>query len=73
MPAQSPEQRRSAGVALAAKRGRFPVERLTGAAKQMHDTMDAAQLSAFARSAPRPSKGQSAPIYARKTGESSTS
>jgi len=48
MPAVSEKQRRAAGMALAAKRGRTPVSHLVGAAKQMHDAMTEKQLEDFA-------------------------
>lgn len=35
MPAKSKKQRLAAGVALAAKRGKIPMSKLKGAAKQM--------------------------------------
>jgi len=49
MPAESEEQRRAAGMALAAKRGQIPVEQLQGAAKQMYDSMSEAQLVDYAK------------------------
>ena len=49
MPSESHKQRRAAGMALAAKRGKIPVSRLTGAAKQMYKSMTEEQLEEFAR------------------------
>lgn len=49
MPAVSAAQRAAAGAALAAKRGRRSRESLTGAARQMFDSMSAKQLEEFAR------------------------
>ena len=39
MPAQSEEQRKAAGMALAAKRGKLDPKTLQGAAKQMFEGM----------------------------------
>lgn len=47
MPATSEKQRRAAGVALAAKRGKIPLGKLKGAAKGMSQ-MNEQQLSEFA-------------------------
>ena len=49
MPAVSEEQRKAAGVALAAKRGEIPVSELKGAAKSMYNSMTIAQLRDFAK------------------------
>jgi len=49
MPAKSEKQRRAAGMALAAKRGKVSPRRLLGAAKQMYLDMTEAQLEDFAR------------------------
>jgi len=47
VPAKSKSQQRAAGMALAAKRGEIPVEKLRGAAKTMFK-MTVAQLEEFA-------------------------
>lgn len=49
MPAESEAQRKAAGMALAAKRGEIALSRLTGAARQMFDSMTEVQLADFAR------------------------
>lgn len=49
MPAESPEQQRAAGMALAAKRGEIPVSDLKGAAKDMYNSMSEEQLRELAR------------------------
>lgn len=49
MPAKSEDQRKAAGMALAAKRGRVPVKNLKGAAKSMYDSMSMSELMKFAR------------------------
>ena len=49
MPAKSKAQQRAAGAALAAKRGKIPVRMLTGAAKEMYESMTEEQLEEFAR------------------------
>jgi hypothetical protein len=49
MPAKSERQRRAAGAALAAKRGKISPRKLVGAAKQMYLDMTEAQLEDFAR------------------------
>lgn len=48
MPAKSPEQQKAAGMALSAKRGKTPVSKLKGAAKQMYNNMNEKQLRDFA-------------------------
>ena len=48
MPAKSEKQRRAAGMALAAKRGKVSPHKLVGAAKQMYLDMTEAQLEDFA-------------------------
>jgi hypothetical protein len=48
MPAVSKSQQKAAGMALAAKRGEIPVKSLKGAARDMYDSMTAAQLEDFA-------------------------
>jgi hypothetical protein len=48
MPAVSKAQQRAAGVALAAKRGKIKPSRLTGAAREMYETMSEAQLEDYA-------------------------
>ena len=48
MPATSKAQQSVAGMALAAKRGQIPVERLKGAALKMYHSMTEAQLVEFA-------------------------
>lgn len=48
MPAKSKEQRRAAGMALAAKRGEIPKGKLKGAAKSMAK-MDEKSLRHFAK------------------------
>jgi hypothetical protein len=50
MPAKSGRQQRAAGAALAAKRGEASPRALKGAAKQMYQSMSAAQLRDFAKS-----------------------
>jgi len=48
MPAESEKQRRAAGMALAAKRGKLDPRKLFGAAKQMYDSMSADELEKMA-------------------------
>lgn len=48
MPAESEAQQMAAAIALAAKRGKYPVNKLRGAAKQMYDSMSVKQLEEFA-------------------------
>jgi len=48
MPAESEEQRRAAGMALAAKKGEVPVEQLQGAALEMYNSMSVDQLTDYA-------------------------
>lgn len=48
MPAKSGRQRRAAGMALAAKRGKIPMSKLKGAAKSM-SKMSEQDLSDFAK------------------------
>jgi len=49
MPAKSEAQRRAAGAALSAKRGKTSPKTLKGASKQMHDSMTEKELEDFAR------------------------
>jgi len=56
MPAKSERQRRAAGAALAAKRGKISPRKLVGAAKQMYLDMTEAQLEDFARKTEKPKK-----------------
>ncbi len=44
MTGSSQEQENAAGMALAAKRGEISKEQLSGAAREMYDTMTEAQL-----------------------------
>jgi len=48
MPAVSEQQQKAAGLALAAKRGEIDPKTLTGAAKQMYESMTAKQLEEYA-------------------------
>ena len=48
MPAKSKAQQMAAGTALAAKRGELKVSELTGAAKEMYESMSEKQLEEFA-------------------------
>ncbi|WP_029056762.1 DUF3008 family protein [Stappia stellulata] len=48
MPAKSQAQQKAAGAALSAKRGEMDPSDLTGAAREMHETMTETQLEAFA-------------------------
>ena len=48
MPAQSKAQQRSAGAALAAKRGETKVGDLQGASKDMYDSMSEDELEDYA-------------------------
>ena len=48
MPAVSEEQRRTAGMALSAKRGKTPVSDLKGAAKDMYNSMSEEELEKMA-------------------------
>lgn len=62
MPAQSKQQQKAAGLALAAKRGKVPFSQLKGAAKQMAKSMTKAQLKEFAgtkrKGLPRKKRGK---------------
>ena len=49
MPAKSEAQRRAAAMALQPKRGNISVSQLTGAAKQMYDSMTLAELEEYAQ------------------------
>ena len=49
MPAKSERQRKAAALALAAKRGKVPVSKLKGAAKQMYFSMNEKELRDFAK------------------------
>jgi hypothetical protein len=51
-------QRRAAGVALAAKRGKIPKSRLRRASKQMEESMTEEQLRAKARKPKRRKRGR---------------
>lgn len=48
MPAESAAQAKAAQMALAAKRGKIDPAELTGAAKQMYESMTIPQLEEFA-------------------------
>ena len=48
MPAKSKAQQKAAGAALAAKRGEMEKSDLTGAAREMYDSMSENQLEDFA-------------------------
>lgn len=48
MPARSAAQQKAAGAALSAKRGDTPKSALTGASKQMVESMSEKQLEEFA-------------------------
>jgi hypothetical protein len=48
MPARSKVQQAAAGLAYAAKKGEVPVHMLTGAARQMYNSMSTKQLKEFA-------------------------
>ncbi|HZD24929.1 MAG TPA: DUF3008 family protein [Alphaproteobacteria bacterium] len=48
MPAQSKQQQKAAGAALAAKRGETKVSELQGASKDMYDSMSESQLEDMA-------------------------
>lgn len=48
MPAKSGNQRRAAGMALAARRGEMPMSRMKGAAGEMAKSMTVKQLREFA-------------------------
>lgn len=52
MPAKSQNQEMAAGIALAAKEGKFPINRLRGASKSMYDSMSSQELRKYA-STPR--------------------
>ena len=49
MPAESEEQRKAAGMALAAKRGKIPKSQLKGASLQMYEDMSEEQLTHYAK------------------------
>lgn len=49
MPAESEAQRRAAGLALSAKRGNTDPKTLTGAAKQMYESMSEQQLADYTK------------------------
>lgn len=61
-PAKSKSQAKSAGMALAAKRGEIPVSKLRGSAKSMYDSMSASQLAEYAgtkhKGLPKKKKGR---------------
>lgn len=48
MPAESKQQQKAAGLALAAKRGKVSFSQLKGAAKKMAQSMSKKQLEEFA-------------------------
>lgn len=50
MPAKSKAQQKAAGAALAAKRGEKDKDELTGAARDMYESMSEDQLEDFAES-----------------------
>ena len=50
MPAKNEKQRRAAGMALAARRGKIDPGTLYGAAKEMYRSMTLAELRKFAKS-----------------------
>ncbi len=50
MPAKSEDQRKAAGAALAAKRGKMSPSKLKGAAKSMYEGMSEEKLRHFAKS-----------------------
>lgn len=50
MPAKSKAQQKAAGAALSAKRGETEKDDLTGAAREMYDSMSEDQLEDFAGS-----------------------
>ncbi|MGK7651325.1 DUF3008 family protein [Roseovarius sp. B08] len=50
MPAESKALQKAAGAALAAKRGEMDKNDLTGAAREMYDSMSEDQLEDFAKS-----------------------
>ena len=50
MPAKSAAQQKAAGAALAAKRGEMKPDDLTGAAREMYESMSEDQLEDFAES-----------------------
>lgn len=54
-PAKTPKQRKAAGMALAAKRGKAKVTKMKGAAKDMYESMNKKQLKELA-SKPESSK-----------------
>lgn len=48
MPARSKAQQKAAAIALAARRGKTPKEKLKGASREMYETMSEEQLEHFA-------------------------
>lgn len=48
MPAESEQQQKAAGAALSAKRGETPVDELTGASREMYESMNEEQLEEIA-------------------------
>ena len=60
MPAESKQQQKAAGMALAAKRGEVDPKTLKGAAKSMYNSMSADQLKDFAST-----KRESLPKFAK--------
>jgi uncharacterized protein with gpF-like domain len=48
MPAKSKAQQKSAGAALAAKRGEVPKSKLQGASRQMYESMSEKELDKLA-------------------------
>lgn len=51
MPAKTERQRKAAGAALSAKRGKQSKGKLKGASKQMYSSMDEEELSKMAKRA----------------------
>lgn len=49
MPAKSEAQRKAAGAALAAKRGKRKKESLKGASKSMYESMSTEELKKYAK------------------------
>jgi hypothetical protein len=48
MPAKSKAQQEAMAIAMAAKRGEIPVNKLKGSSKEMYDSMSEKQLHDFA-------------------------
>ena len=64
MPAKSEAQRKAAGAALAAKRGKSPPKALAGASKSMAKSMTESQLRDFA-SKPKTESKKGSKVKAR--------